>query len=216
MESQSLSTPSPMSSPKTAPNNSMSQNGAPSTPLNTRMLSPPRAPRQRRFLRPEVTPQTSKSFRTQYNFDDRLDSELHNSTPSRRNYRRNSRSRSPPRDLGRAYRSRSPPRDHLFGRLSAGEALLGPLLPNAVYQSTGMDNNLQSSGSYDINKRFRRMLSLAETEHKEKASENKSSRISSNKTTEKKSKEIDSGNFGNSSKAFSDMEQRFFSKKSSK
>lgn len=205
-----------MSSPKTAPNNSMSQNSAPSTPPNTQMLSPPRAPRQRRFLRPEVTPQTSESFRTPHKFEDRLNGELHSPIPSGRNNRRNARSRSPPRNRARAYRSRSPPRDHLFGKRSAGEALLGPLLPNAFYQSTGMDNNFQSSRSYDINERFQRMLSLAETEHKKKASENKSSGISSKKTTEKKPKEIDSGNFENSSKASSDMEHRFFSKKSLK
>ncbi|TEY29603.1 hypothetical protein BOTCAL_0929g00030 [Botryotinia calthae] len=210
MKTQRFSTPSPNSSPKTAPNNSMSRNSTPSTPPNTRILSPPRAPRQRRFLRPEVTPRTSESFRTPYKSGDRLNSELHSPRPSRRNDRRNAHSRSPPRNRARAYRSRSPPRNHLFGKRS-GEVLLGPLLPNAVYQSTGVYNNLQSSGSYDMNERFKRMLSLAETEHKEKASENKSSRISSNKTIEKKSKEIDSGNFENSSKTSSDKEHRFWS-----
>ncbi|TGO86284.1 hypothetical protein BPOR_0316g00020 [Botrytis porri] len=63
MKTQSFSTPSPVTSPEIAQRREISQNGPPKTPPNTRMLSPPGAPRQSRFVRPEVTPQSNGAFR---------------------------------------------------------------------------------------------------------------------------------------------------------
>ncbi|KAF7886607.1 uncharacterized protein EAF01_011285 [Botrytis porri] len=128
MKTQSFSTPSPVTSPEIAQRREISQNGPPKTPPNTRMLSPPGAPRQSRFVRPEVTPQSNGAFRSPQNS-------------------RDARSRSPPRDHAPGYRDRSLVNDRLFGGRATQESFLGPFLVESIEQDTVIDN-AQPPSSY--------------------------------------------------------------------
>ncbi|TGO45356.1 hypothetical protein BCON_0400g00060 [Botryotinia convoluta] len=208
MKTQSFSTRSPMASSKIASHKDKSQNITPKTPPNTRMLSPPRAPRQRRFLRSAVTSQSNGTFRTPNNFEDTSNFRLYSPTPLRGQDRRNTRSRSPPRDRAPKYRNRFPVNSRLFGGRSVEGELLGPLLTESIEQDTVMDNE-QPSNPYNINERFQRMLSLADTERKEQATRSRLSGLPNNKSLHTKSKEIDSNSSKTPSKDLSDEEHRF-------
>ncbi|TGO38842.1 hypothetical protein BHYA_0066g00300 [Botrytis hyacinthi] len=198
MKTQSSSTPSPISSPSIALRRNTSQNSTPKTPPNARMLSPPEALRQRRFLRSGVTQQPDGSFRTPCNFEDRLNDRTYSPTSRRRQNSRDKRSRSPPRDRVPAYRSRSPVNDRLFSGRSTQQSLMRSLLAESIEQDTVL-NNEQPSSSYD-------MISPTDAERKEQASGGKSSGLPENKTTQTKSKDIDSSSYKNSSKDSNDEE----------
>ncbi|KAF7895959.1 hypothetical protein EAF00_005974 [Botryotinia globosa] len=214
MKTQSLSTPSPISSLNIALRRKTPENTTPKTPPNARMLSPPKAPRQHRFLRSGVTQQSNGSFRTPCNFGGRLHDGTYSPTPRQRQNRRDKRSRSPPRDRVPAYRSRSPVNDLLFGGQFTQQSLMGSFLVESIEQYTVL-NNEQPSSSYDMNERSQSMPFLADTERKEQASGNQSSGLPNNKATQKEAKNIDSSSYKKSSKDSGDKEHRFRSKNSS-
>ncbi|THV52544.1 hypothetical protein BGAL_0076g00290 [Botrytis galanthina] len=193
MKTQSSSTPSPISSPKIALRRETSQNSTPKTPPNARMLSPPEAPRQRRFLRSGVTQQPNGSSRTPCNFGDRLSDRTYSPTPRQRQNRRDSRSRSPPRDRDPAYRSRSPVKHRLFGGRSTEQSLPRSFLMESIEKDTVMENE-QFSSPYNTNERPQTMLSHADTESKELSTRSRLSGIPGNKSLNTKSKKIDSSN----------------------
>ncbi|KAF5867633.1 uncharacterized protein Bfra_010608 [Botrytis fragariae] len=215
MKTQSFSTPGPISSPKIALRKEMSQNSTPNTLPSVRMLSPPGAPHQRRFLRPEVAPQSDGAFRTSHNLRGRSTGRMCIPRPRQGQNSRNIRSRSPPRDRVPVYRNRSLVNDRLFGGRATQRSSLGPFLIESIEKDTVM-NNVQPSSSHDMNERFQSVLSLADTERKEQATRSKISGLPSSKSLHTKSKEIESGSFKKSSEDSSDEEDRFWAKKSSK
>ncbi|KAF7950679.1 uncharacterized protein EAE97_002231 [Botrytis byssoidea] len=215
MKTQSSSTPGPISSPNIPLRRKTLQNSTPRTPPNARMVSPPEAPRQRRFLRSGVAQQSNGSSTTPCNFGGRLNARTFSPTPRHRQNRRDARSRSPPRDREPAYRSRSPVNDLLFGGQFTQQSLMGSFLVESIEQDTVL-NNEQPSSSYDMNERSQSMPSLVDTERKELASGNKSSGLPENKTTRTKAKDIDAGSYKKPSKDFNDEERRFWAEKSSK
>ncbi|KAF7931427.1 hypothetical protein BELL_0260g00040 [Botrytis elliptica] len=211
MKTESFSTPSSIPSPKIALPKKNSQNSTPKTPPNARMLSPPGAPRQRRFLRSGVTQQSNGSFRASRNFGDRLNNTIYSPTPRPGQNNRDSRSRSPPRDRVPVYRSRSPVNDRLFGGRSTQQS---SFLIESIEQDTVL-NHVQPSSSYNMNEGLQSMISPGDAERKKQGSGNKSSGLPDNKTTQTKAKDIDSSSNKKSSKDSSDEKRRFWSNKSS-
>ncbi|TGO59505.1 hypothetical protein BOTNAR_0161g00160 [Botryotinia narcissicola] len=193
MKAQSPSKLSPISSPNISLRRETLQNSTPKTPPNARVLSPPGAPRQYRFPRPGATQRSNGSFRTPCNFGGRLNDRTYSPTPRQRQNNRGARSRSPPRDRVPAYRSRSLVNDLLFDRQFTQQSLMGSFLAESIEQDTVL-NNEQPSSSYYMNERSQSMPSNADTERKEQDSGNKSSGLTENKTTQTKTKDIDSSN----------------------
>lgn len=132
---QSLTPTGAKSIRQTPPMKVASQTKVPTTPPNSYVISPPRAPRPRRIMRSEDMRENESQPSTPSRVMNRLHSKLVGLGADREHGGpRDPRSRSPPKDRSLSYRARSPlSNKHQGGR--SNQVLFGPLLVNSTSAS---------------------------------------------------------------------------------
>ncbi|KAI9644983.1 hypothetical protein NHQ30_007018 [Ciborinia camelliae] len=210
-EKFSLTPTAANSTPQTPSRDMASMNEVPTTPTNSYAISPPKAPRPQRVMRPEEVWERNREPSTPSRTQTNLKSRSGPRAFSERDRLRDSRSRSPPRDrsLDRSlpYRSRSPT-NNIRRRRIFSEAAFGAKVVKPSNQGAPI-NNKNPSDEFDISALYWNKLSLADPEHNENTAINTSSKLLSDEFGGMVLNDSGADAFHKMGKAFRDEERGF-------